>query len=330
MGTASSVIRGIEGCVSSGAKIINMSLGGGPDSKMFDGMFEDAYDKGILTYAASGNVGLDQDDYPASYPHVVSVGAVDQRGEQADFSNWSDQTEIMGPGQSIMSTYPNNRYATLSGTSMSTPYVAGVAALVWSYFVSLLFAFIIGLYLNAFIIHHFLITWNERNGPQPECSNQQIRNVLASSAKTITSNSSGCSRRSGFGLVQAKDAFDMLDKYGCAAGGPNYNPPRRGGVGGCGQPLVDVSTLVPLSQQQAQPVEQATFVCKRLMLKLRTDGYAYEQSWTLERVNDDGTREVIGEGPPGPGKYEDNTDYNGAASSCLGPGTYEFHMNGEC
>ena len=66
------------------------------------------------------------------------------------------------------------------------------------------------------------------------------------------------------------------------------------------------------------------------MLKLRTDGYAYEQSWTLERVDDDGTREVIGEGPPGPGKYEDNTDYNGAASSCLGPGTYEFHMNGEC
>lgn len=143
MGTASSVIRGIEGCVSSGAKIINMSLGGGPDSKMFDGMFEDAYDKGILTYAASGNLGLDQDDFPANYPHVISVGAVDKRGEKADFSNWSDQTEIMGPGQSIMSTYPRNQYATLSGTSMATPYVAGVAALVWSYFVSLLFAFII-------------------------------------------------------------------------------------------------------------------------------------------------------------------------------------------
>lgn len=95
MGTASSVIRGIEGCVASGAKIINMSLGGGPDSKMFDGMFEDAYDEGIITFAASGNVGLDQDDYPASYPHVVSVGAVDKRGEQADFSNVSRELFLL-------------------------------------------------------------------------------------------------------------------------------------------------------------------------------------------------------------------------------------------
>jgi serine protease len=117
MGTASSVIRGIDACINSGARIISMSLGGGPGSKLMDGMFDRAYDKNIITFAASGNVGKDMHDYPASYPHAVSIGGVDKSGKRADFSNWSNQLELMGPGKSIISCYPRNKYATLSGTS---------------------------------------------------------------------------------------------------------------------------------------------------------------------------------------------------------------------
>ncbi|KAL7527008.1 hypothetical protein ACHAXR_001756 [Thalassiosira sp. AJA248-18] len=297
LGTATSVLRGIEGCIKSGSKIISMSLGGGPKSPIFREIYEEAYNKGILSFAAAGNLGLMQNDYPASYATVVSVGAVGRDGNRADFSNYNKQLEIMGPGVDITSTYPGG-YGSLSGTSMATPYVAGVAALVWGYF--------------------------------PECSNQQIRNVLAVTAKSMADGSGGgvggCNRRTGFGLVQAKDAFDLLDMYGCDAGGnTNFVPLSKGGVGGCDQPLADVSKLTP---RPTTDLQQTSFTppgsgCQKLFLKLLTDRYAYEISWELKRVD---TGEVLNKGPPDNRKFEDETDYNGPASGCLEPGDYEFSI----
>lgn len=184
-----------------------MSIGGGRESGILRDMYEDAYDRGALIFAAVGNLGNDVENYPASYPTVVSVGAVTEEGKRAPFSSWSDQLELMGPGEDVLSTYPGNRYVRSSGTSMATPFVAGVAALVWSHF--------------------------------PSCSNQQIRNVLAATARPLQGSSSpGCQRRAGFGLVQARAAFDLLDEYGCAAGGKDdFVPASRGAVGGCKQPL---------------------------------------------------------------------------------------------
>ena len=106
LGTASSVLAGIEGCIDAGAKVISMSIGGGPESKIFKALYENAYNAGVLFFAASGNLGLLQEDYPASYPTVISVGAVNDEGERADYSNKSSQLEIVGPGSSIKSTYP--------------------------------------------------------------------------------------------------------------------------------------------------------------------------------------------------------------------------------
>ena len=99
-----------------------MSVGGGPDSAMFREFYKEAYNEGVLIVAAAGNDGTTEHDYPASFPHVVSVGAVDQKGVRADFSNYNDQIEIVAPGVSVMSTAPNDSYVTLTGTSMSTPY----------------------------------------------------------------------------------------------------------------------------------------------------------------------------------------------------------------
>ena len=117
------MIQGIEGCISSGSKIISMSIGGGPNSKIFRDIYEKAYNQGVLVIAAAGNDGTTAHDYPASFPHVVSVGSVNEAGDgRADFSNFNDQIEIMAPGVDVTSTAPNDNYQTLSGTSMSTPY----------------------------------------------------------------------------------------------------------------------------------------------------------------------------------------------------------------
>mmetsp|Transcript_17065 Transcript_17065/g.37012 ORF Transcript_17065/g.37012 Transcript_17065/m.37012 type:complete len:838 (+) Transcript_17065:119-2632(+) len=296
MGTATSVLKGIKGCINSGSKVISMSLGGGPKSSVFAELYKEAYDNDVLVFAAAGNVGIMRDDYPASYPLVVSVGAVDRNGNRARFSNWNDQLEIMGPGKEVKSTFPGSGYGILSGTSMATPYVAGVAALVWGYF--------------------------------PECSNQQIRNVLARSALSMAPNDAGCNRKTGFGLVQAKSAFDMLDEYGCAAGGEDYDPPSDGGVGGCDQPLADLSKLEPKSNLHANSVSTGSASnsnggCKKLLLTMLTDNYGYETSWQLTRA---GSSKVLKSGPLGEENFADKTEYRFMASDCLDAGTYEFHM----
>jgi Subtilase family len=94
------------------------------------------HDKGILLVAASGNSGQGSMSYPASYDHVMSVGAVDESGRVAPFSTYNAQVDISGPGVGVLSlgASNNNDYVSYSGTSQAVPHVAGVAALVWSQF----------------------------------------------------------------------------------------------------------------------------------------------------------------------------------------------------
>ena len=125
----------------------------------------------------------------------MSVAATTSTESRASFSQYNNQVEIAAPGYQIKSTIPTDTYATWSGTSMATPHVAGVAALVWS--------------------HH------------PECTNKQIRNVLLASAKD--KDTAGCDNYYGYGIVQAKAALDLLNANGCDA----YTSTND--AGGCGQ-----------------------------------------------------------------------------------------------
>lgn len=128
----SDVITGIQYAIEQDADIINLSLGGTEPSRMLNDAIQRAYKAGILVVAAAGNEGENVYDYPAAYDHVLAVSATDSSDRITDFSNYGTDIDLAAPGTDIYSTFPHNQYEFLSGTSMATPVVAGVAALVWS------------------------------------------------------------------------------------------------------------------------------------------------------------------------------------------------------
>jgi major intracellular serine protease len=113
--------------------IINMSLGG-PGLPELHQLVIEAQQKGIIICAASGNEGDNNPltveiSFPGDYHEVMEVGAVDFNSVMAPFSNTNPEVDILAPGVHILSTYLNNAYAYLDGTSMATPHVAGAMAL---------------------------------------------------------------------------------------------------------------------------------------------------------------------------------------------------------
>ncbi len=134
-GYLSDVVSGIDWSITNNMDIINMSLGSSTDSPAMKTAIDTAYyGHGILVVASAGNSGTlntrrDNVGYPAKYDSVIAVAATDINNNRASFSSTGPAVEVAAPGVSIRSTYLNNGYATLSGTSMSAPHVAGHLAL---------------------------------------------------------------------------------------------------------------------------------------------------------------------------------------------------------
>jgi len=123
--------EGVKYAADNGADIISLSWGGGGASFFGRDAIDYAYNKGVLIIAAAGNGGAYEKHYPSSYDHVVSVAATRHWiDKKATFSSYHETVDICAPGDAIYSTYPNSAYAEISGTSMSSPMVAGVAGLV--------------------------------------------------------------------------------------------------------------------------------------------------------------------------------------------------------
>jgi thermitase len=122
------VAEGIMAAVDRGAKVINISLGSFGSSLVLQNAVQYAMNQGVVIVAAAGNEQLTQLAYPAAYPGVVSVGAVDKQRKQAYFSNSGQGLVLSAPGVGILSAYPNGEVVVGSGTSQATALVSGAVA----------------------------------------------------------------------------------------------------------------------------------------------------------------------------------------------------------
>ncbi len=126
------IAKGIIWAADHGADVINLSLGNYQPSAFLEEAIRYAYDKGAVLISAAGNDNSEQPSFPAAFPEVLSVSAVSYTGEKAEFSNYGYYIDVTAPGVYIPSTYFKNQYAALSGTSMASPHVAGLAGLILS------------------------------------------------------------------------------------------------------------------------------------------------------------------------------------------------------
>ena len=137
-----------------------------------------ANSKNVVVVFAAGNFNVNIDttpQYPAVYPEVVAVSATDQGDRRATFSNFGTKVDIAAPGVNIFSTVPDNTYTFMDGTSMASPHVAGVAALVRS--------------------------------KNPDLSNAQVRTILESSTDNIDAQNPGFVGLLGKGRLNALKAL---------------------------------------------------------------------------------------------------------------------------
>jgi subtilisin family serine protease len=123
---ANSIIYAVD----NGAKVISNSWGGYSSSQAIAQATLYAHGKGAVVIAAAGNDSTNNKFYPAAYPWVVGVGALETCSTRAVYSNYgAKNVMITAPGSDILSTYLDDDYSYLSGTSMACPHVAGVAAM---------------------------------------------------------------------------------------------------------------------------------------------------------------------------------------------------------
>ncbi len=175
-GSSANIAAGIRWAADHGAQVINMSLGGYSNTNVEREAVAYAVARGVVVVAAMGNDNTASPSYPAAYPDVIAVGATDSADHRASFSNTGSWIDVAGPGVQVQSTYWDNTYASLSGTSMATPHVAGVAALILSV--------------------------------APGTSAAQVGNILRTTAKPLRDNPADPvpNDRYGHGLVQAAAA----------------------------------------------------------------------------------------------------------------------------
>jgi len=145
-GTVADIAEAIRFAADNNADVINMSMGGGGDSAVLHDAIAYAHGKGVVIVAAAGNSNTNSAAFPARYPEVIAVSALDASGSKAPYSNFGAGVDIAAPGGSMSEDDPRGGilqntidpqtgesvFRAFQGTSMAAPHVAAVAALVKS------------------------------------------------------------------------------------------------------------------------------------------------------------------------------------------------------
>ena len=203
------VAMGIYYAVDNGASIINMSLGGGYSQLVKDAV-DYAYDNNVLVIAAAGNSSTSNKSasYPAALENVVAVSAVDSTTNRlAYFSNYGDWVDVAAPGVDIFSTYPGQSYDYKDGTSMASPMVASLAALI--------------------------------KGHEPSLYGNQIRWIIEYSADSYIGSYHFNGR------MNAYQTFELFNNYSRIFGANSIETSNEIADAGWGESLVQPSNLQP-------------------------------------------------------------------------------------
>lgn len=149
-GDLNSIVNGIVWAAENGADIISMSLGCPNSAALLENAINYAASKGCIIFCAAGNDGPQTDImYPAKYDHTIAIGAIDKNLERTSFTCSGETLDFLAPGHDILGCIPGGGYALMSGTSMSTPFAVGCAALLLSYCRQIKFSAISGMLRNS-------------------------------------------------------------------------------------------------------------------------------------------------------------------------------------
>lgn len=124
------VAAAIDYAVDHGAQVINLSLGAADESDAIEDAVRRASKRGVMVVAAAGNLNTNARQYPAGANCALPVTSVGANDVKSAFSNYGSWIDVSAPGETIYSAFPPSGYASWSGTSMATPFVAGQAALI--------------------------------------------------------------------------------------------------------------------------------------------------------------------------------------------------------
>lgn len=129
-GSAENILKGLDYAIQSKVDIISLSFGARFAHNPLYEKIKEAYNKNIVVVSSAGNDKVeDSINYPAKWEEVISVGAVNEQGEIADFCSKGYKIDVYAPGVSVLSTHLNNSYGCFSGTSFATPFISGIVAL---------------------------------------------------------------------------------------------------------------------------------------------------------------------------------------------------------
>ena len=131
-GSANSIIKALRYCLDQKVDIVSLSLGSPVPNEGIHDAVKALVENNIPVICAAGNSGNGGVNYPAAFKEAIAVAAFDSKGNVAGFSSKGEEVDIAAPGVGVYSTYLNNRYASMNGTSMACPFVAGVVALMIS------------------------------------------------------------------------------------------------------------------------------------------------------------------------------------------------------